>query len=124
MAKKSMTKKSRSTSGSKYQDLPSMEDTEYTDFNSGSNRRTRLASGRSQSVGAGERDYMSIVKEIVSHPTVKYVASGLATAMLTRLATKLSDKYPEISEFIRENLDQVGGKVASNRFNESGTARH
>lgn len=124
MAKKSVTKKTRSASGSKYKDLPSMEDTEYTDFNSGSNRRTRLASGRSQPVGYGDRDYMTIVKEIISHPTVKYVASGLATAMLTRLATKLSDRYPEISEFIRENLDQVGGKLAGNRFNESRSARH
>jgi len=124
MAKKATAKKARSTSRSEYNDLPSMEDTEYTDFNSGSNRRTRLARGRSQSVGAGERDYMSLVREIVSNPTVKYVAGGIATAMLTRLATKLSDKYPEISNFIRENLDQVESKIAGNGLNGSESARH
>lgn len=124
MAKKPMTKKTRSTSSrSKYSDLPSM-DTEYTDFNSGSNRKTRLASGRSQSVGTGERDYMSLVRELISNPTVKYVAGGIATAMLTRLATKLSDKYPEISNFIRENLDTVESKFSGDGLGRSESARH
>lgn len=123
MAKKSTAKKTRSASRSKYSDLPSM-DTEYTDFNSGSNRRTRLASGRSQRVSSGERDYMAIVREIVSNPTVKYVAGGIATAMLTRLATKLSEKYPEISNFIRENLDTVESKFSGEGLGRSESARH
>lgn len=123
MAKKSMTKKTRSASRSKYSDLPSMN-TEYSDFNSGSNRKTRLASGRSQSVGIGERDYMGIVRELVSNPTVKYVAGGIATALLTRLATKLSDKYPEISNFIRENLDTVESKLSGHDVGRSESARH
>lgn len=123
MAKKSIAKKTRSTSRSQYNDLPS-KDTEYSDFNSGSNRKTRLASGRSQSVGSGDRDYMSLVRELVSNPTVKYVAGGIATAMLSRLATKLSDKYPEISKFINENLDTVESKFSSNRLVDSDSARH
>lgn len=123
MAKKSMTKKTRSASRSKYSDLPSMN-TEYSDFNSGSNRKTRLASGRSQSVGIGERDYMGLVRELVSNPTVKYVAGGIATALLTRLATKLSDKYPEISSFIRENLDTVESKLSGQDVARSESARH
>lgn len=124
MAKKQIAKKTRSQSRSKYSDLPS-KDTEYTDFNSGSNRKTRLASGRSQSAGSGDRDYyMSLVREIISNPTVKYVAGGIATAMLTRLATKLSDKYPEISSFIRENLDVVESKFSGDRLGRSESARH
>jgi hypothetical protein len=126
MAKKTVTKKTRS-SRSNYNDLPSMEDTEYSDFNSGSNRKTRLAGGRSQSVGsslAGQHDYKAIARELLNNPTVKYVAGGIATSLLTKLATKLSDRYPEISNFIRENMDTIESKFSDYRNNDSESARH
>ena len=123
MAKKSTAKKSRSTSKEKYNDLPSMN-SEYTDFNSGSNRRTRLASGRAQPMGTSEHEYISLVHEFVTNPKVKYVAGEIATALLAKLATKLSDKYPEISNFIRENLESVESKISKERTIESESARH
>jgi hypothetical protein len=48
-----------------------------------------------------------LMMEMVSHPAVKYVASGLATAILSRLATGLSERYPEIANFIKDNIDNL-----------------
>lgn len=121
MAKKQMSRKGKSSR--QFKDLPSMN-TEYTDFNSGSERRTRLAGGRSQKVG--DREISEILREFVSSPAVKYVAGGIATALLTRLATKLSDKYPEISNFIRDNLDMVEQGIGGGGYRSasSDSARH
>lgn len=73
----------------------------------------------------GERDYKDILQELLSNPALKYVAAGLATAVLTRIANKMSDRYPEISSFIRENLDQIEGRFGD--FSGEGrgeSARH
>lgn len=119
-AKKQTTRKSKSRS--QFNDLPSMN-TEYTDFNSGAERRTRNASGSRQR--AGEREVTEILKEFIQSPAVKYVAGGIATALLTRLATKLSDRYPEISTFIRDNVDMVENRINGGyRGTASDSARH
>lgn len=73
---------------------------------------------------AGEHDYMGMAREVLSNPTFKYVAGGIATALLTKLATNLSDRYPEISKFITENLDTVESKLSGGRFNDSESAPH
>ncbi len=51
-------------------------------------------------------------KDLVSNPAVRYVAGGIATAILTKVASNFSTKYPEISRFINENLDNVEGRLA------------
>lgn len=65
-------------------------------------------------------------KEFISNPAVRYVASGVATALLTKLATKMSERYPEISRFLTENLDSVEGKLAEfkNGLSNDTVARH
>ncbi len=60
-----------------------------------------------------DRDYKDILMELAGNPTVRYVAAGIATALLTRLANNWADKYPEISKFIRENVDSLEGKFGS-----------
>ncbi len=116
MAKKQTAKRVRSSSREQYEDLPSME----SEYRSSSRR------GRSSALSARgtEHDYMGIVRELISNPTVKYVAGGIATALLTRLATNLSDRYPEISKFITENLDTVESKLSGGRFTDSESAPH
>jgi ABC-type Zn uptake system ZnuABC Zn-binding protein ZnuA len=42
---------------------------------------------------------------------VRYVAGGIGIALLARLAYNLSDKYPELSRFFRENLDTIEDKL-------------
>ena len=51
-------------------------------------------------------------KDLVSNPAVRYVAGGIATAILTKVASNFSTKYPEISRFITENLDGVEGRLS------------
>lgn len=73
-----------------------------------------------------DRDYTEILKDLASNPAVRYVATGVATALITRLANKMADRYPEISSFIKENLDTIEGKFGEFRQDrESETsARH
>ena len=74
-------------------------------------KKTRKTSTRSRapvtSSVSGSKDFKEMAMEMVSHPAVRYVASGLATAILTRLATNLSERYPEIASFVKENIDHL-----------------
>lgn len=74
---------------------------------------------------SGRRDYREIITELISNPAVKYVASGIATALLTRMANKMATRYPEISTFIKENLDDLEGKFGEfSREFKGESARH
>lgn len=74
---------------------------------------------------AGNRDYREILRELASNPAVKYVAGGIATALLTRIANNMATRYPELSSFIRENLDSLEGKFGEyNRDLKGESARH
>ena len=88
------------------------------------NERT-LSSSRKTSRTASAGEYKDVLREFISNPAVKYVAGGIATAILARIATNISDRYPEISNFIKENLDTVEGKLNEFR-NDYGasSARH
>ena len=70
------------------------------------------------------RDYKEILREFLSRPAVKYVTVGIATAMLTRLANNMADKYPEISDFIRGNMENLEGKLGNYRDTLQDSARH
>ena len=66
-------------------------------------------------------------KDLISNPAVRYVAGGIATAILTKVASNFSTKYPEISRFITENLDSVEGKLGefkNSLTNDSQVNRH
>ena len=83
-------------------------------------RTTKKAAPRKKStMTKSERSPKELFFEIISNPTVQYVASGIAMAALTKLASKISGKYPEISNFITENLDTVEGKLGEFRGGSS-----
>lgn len=69
-------------------------------------------------------DYQDILRDLAASPTVRYVAGGLATALLTRLANNWADKYPEISTFIRDNLDNLETKFGISKEEVADTSRH
>ncbi len=70
-------------------------------------------------------EYKDVLREFISNPAVKYVAGGIATAILARIATNISERYPEISNFIKENLDTVEGKLNEFRNDsDASSARH
>lgn len=99
MAKKAIRKSSRARS-------ERLEDDSMEGENFSTTRRSR---GGSSAVM--DRDYKDLLRDLASNPAVRYVAGGIATAVLTRIATNLSQRYPELSNFIKENLDNVEGRL-------------
>lgn len=67
----------------------------------------------------------SFLAEMMGNPAFKYAIGGIASAALAKLATKISDRYPEIGNFIRENLDTLETRLndykGQNRFDSSST---
>lgn len=92
----------------------------------GSTSRT----GRRSSSSTLERNYRNYRDQLLEwseNPAVKYVAGGIGLALLGRLAFSMSDRYPEVSRFFRENLDTIEDKLKEFRGieNQEGTeARH
>ena len=52
-----------------------------------------------------------MLMEVVNNPAFKYVVGGIATAVLTKVVTNMADRYPELSSFLRENLDTIEEKL-------------
>lgn len=123
---KQMTNRRATTSRSR-EEMPELE-TESRSFSgsrgTSSNRRSTSGS-RSQGIDF-RGDYKDILRELAASPTVRYVAGGIATALLTRLANNWSEKYPEISTFIRENISTLEGKFGTNKvgMGDSTSQRH
>ncbi len=92
--------------------------------------RTNRTRGSAQSMDARndsfqeDRDYKEILKDFISRPAVKYVAGGVAAAILARLANNMAGKYPEISDFLRENMDNLEAKLGEFRDTLQNTAQH
>jgi hypothetical protein len=53
----------------------------------------------------------AMIMEVVNNPAFKYVVGGIATAVLTKVVTNMADRYPELSNFLRENLDTIEEKL-------------
>ncbi|MFL5785743.1 MAG: hypothetical protein ACJ76H_14090 [Bacteriovoracaceae bacterium] len=65
----------------------------------------------SRSLERNYRNYRDTLLEWSERPAVRYVAGGIGIALLGRFALNISDKYPEISRFFRENLDTIEDKL-------------
>jgi hypothetical protein len=92
-----------------------------------STRRQKSSASESAQESSGETssrhskgaDYhmeMGSIRQWFSNPAVRYVAGGIATAVIAKLATNMSDKYPSLASFLRESLDSVEEKLAE--FND------
>lgn len=82
---------------------------------------TRKAKTRSVSAAAPARaESVGQFAQWFSNPAVRYVASGIATAVLAKIATNMAEKYPQISQLLREGLESVEGKLAD--FNGMGAS--
>lgn len=129
MARRNLNKQStrRPTTRSSREEMPELE-TESRSFSgsrSGVSNRRSASGSRSQGIDF-RGDYKDILRELAASPTVRYVAGGIATALLTRLANNWSEKYPEISTFIRENISTLEGKFGTNKvgMGDSTSQRH
>ncbi len=77
-------------------------------------RKSGKAAGSRRSSSTLEknyRNYRDTLLEWSERPAVKYVAGGLGLAVLARFAYGMSDRYPEISRFVRENIDTIEDKL-------------
>jgi hypothetical protein len=63
----------------------------------------------------------SLIKEVVSNPAVQYLAAGVVISALTQVSARLSKRYPQISNFIKENLDKVEDKLGQFNNTDSGS---
>ncbi len=54
----------------------------------------------------------SFLSDMAGNPAVRYVAGGIATALLTKIVTGLSERYPELSKFLKDNLDTVEERLS------------
>lgn len=88
-------------------------------------RNEEFSSISLQSGEATSTDYKDVLRGFISSPAVKYVAGGVATAILARVAANIADRYPEISNFIKENLETVENKLGEFKSEfDSSSARH
>ncbi len=83
----------------------------HSELDSGFNFESSSPRRRSSSSG----DYQHMIRELISNPAVKYIAGGIATSILTRLAQNMSEKYPELSRFLKENIDSFEGRLGQFR---------
>ncbi len=110
------SRRPRKSARSTNQDLTTGEDFQREESSTRSRRNL---------LDASSGDYREILRELATNPAVKYVAGGIATALLTKFANKMAARYPEISSFIRENMDSLEGKFSEyNRDLKGESARH
>lgn len=57
-------------------------------------------------------DYKEILRDLYESPTVRYIAGGIAAGLLNRYANRLSEKYPEVADFLKENIVAFEGKLS------------
>ena len=65
----------------------------------------------SSSAGSFDINYRQIAMDLYNNPTVRYMAGGVAAAILNRVASRLGNKYPEIGSFLKENIGTLEGKL-------------
>lgn len=94
------------------------------------NTKARSASSKQLTKGQSEEGFDTkqessqsgggFFREFVSNPAVKYVAAGIATSMLSKFVTKMTDRYPEITSLLKQNLDSIETRLSDYKNSTSG----
>jgi hypothetical protein len=58
-----------------------------------------------------------ILSDFIQSPAFKFVTIGLTAAFLVRMAKRLESQYPEISDFINDNIVILDEKINTLRSN-------
>jgi hypothetical protein len=74
-------------------------------------RATKSNSSNAEVLGV-EIDYKEILRDLYASPTVRYIAGGIAAAFLNRYVNKISEKYPEVANFLKENIETFEGRLS------------
>lgn len=81
-------------------------------------RRSDKIKSSSENESASE-----LIRNFLRSPEVKHMTGGIATAILSRLATTMSEKYPELSRFLKENIESFEDKMGQARPDLSSAER-
>lgn len=73
--------------------------------------RKSSAKSRRSSSERSYQNYRDTLLEWSERPAVRYVAGGIGLALLARFTYSMSERYPEISRFLKENLDTIEDRM-------------
>ncbi len=72
--------------------------------------------------------YKNLIRYLSKNTAAKYVLGGIAGVVLVRFAMRYYREHPEISDFLRDNFENVEGRLRQYRQNlssdTSSMARH
>lgn len=66
---------------------------------------------------ANDNKVLNTMKDLYDNPAVRYIAGGVALAALSKFMNTFSQRYPEITNVIKDGLDTVEHKLTE--FKES-----
>lgn len=81
-----------------------------------SSENTTGQQARSSRSGSGSK-FFDKLKDFYENPAVRYIATGLAAAAVTKTIQTMSERYPEISDLLRNTFDSIEDKLVE--FKES-----
>lgn len=106
----------------------SSRSTRNTKKSSGRSRRGSQESSLNISQLSPQGNYKNLIRNLSSNITTRYVLGGIAGMLLVRFAMKYYREHPEISDFLRDNFENVEGRLRQYRQNlssdTSSMARH
>lgn len=66
-----------------------------------------------------ESQVLNTVKDLYDNPAVRYIAGGVALAALSKFMNAFSQRYPEITNVVKDGLDTVEHKLTEFKENDN-----
>jgi hypothetical protein len=66
-----------------------------------------------ESYPEGSEDFIKVFQELLTSSPARYLAGGIGAALLGLVAQKMSQRYPEISYYLRKNKKLLERKIDS-----------
>lgn len=95
---------------------------------SGRSRRSPQGTTSNISQLSRQGNYKNLIRDLSSSSATRYVLGGIAGILLVRFAMKYYREHPEFSDFLRDNYENVEGRLKQYRQSlsseTSSMARH
>ncbi len=99
-----------------------------TKKSSGQSRRASQKATLDLSQLSRQGNYKNLIRNLSKNTATKYILGGIAGVVLVRFAMRYYREHPEISDFLRDNFENVEGRLRQYRQNltseTSSMARH
>lgn len=119
MAKRSSNSRSRTSNS---QSSQSSSGRRGRPRKSNSSAMNVMSSDGSSNSSRGRKDYLRMMKNLSDRTAFRYAVGGMGVFLLGRLAVKLSDRYPQISNYFKEGMEEIEGRLNSFRGEEESGA--